>query len=135
MPQKDAGWRIEPPVSEPIASGARRAATAAADPPLDPPGVRSSAHGLRVAPNAEFSVDEPIANSSQLVLPTTMAPARSRRATAVASYGGTYDSSIRDPAVVRTPRVQRLSFSATGTPASGASRHRSRVRSISAARA
>ena len=45
------------------------AATAAADPPLDPPGVRSSAHGLRVSPNAEFSVDDPIANSSQLVLP------------------------------------------------------------------
>ena len=52
------------------------AATAAADPPLEPPGMRSSAHGLRIGPNAEFSVDEPIANSSQLVLPTMTAPAR-----------------------------------------------------------
>src|SRR5437660_924661 len=122
MPQNAAGCRIDPPVSDPTASGAMRAATATADPPLDPPGVRSIAHGLRVGPNAEFSVDEPIANSSQLVLPMTTAPARSRRATAVASYGGTKDSRIRDPAVVRTPRVQRLSFSATGTPASGACR-------------
>src|SRR5437773_98769 len=122
MPQKDAGWRIDPPVSEPSAAGAIRAATAAADPPLDPPGARSSAHGLRVGPKAEFSVDEPIANSSQLVLPTTIAPARSRRVTTVASYGGTNDSRIFDPAVVRTPRVQRLSFSAIGTPASGVTR-------------
>jgi len=135
MPQSAAGWRIEPPVSEPSASGARRAATAAADPPLDPPGVRSSAHGLRVGPKAEFSVDEPIANSSQLVLPITTAPARSSRATAVASYGGTNVSSIFDAAVVLTPRVHRLSLIATGTPVSGASRQRSRSRSRSAARA
>ena len=104
MPQSAAGWRIDPPVSEPSASGAMPAATATADPPLDPPGIRSSAQGFRVGPNAEFSVDEPIANSSQLVLPTITAPAASSRATAVASNGGTKDSSIRDEAVVRTPR-------------------------------
>src|SRR5437763_15369982 len=108
MPQKDAGWRIEPPVSEPSAAGAIRAATAAADPPLEPPGVRSGAHGLRVGPNAEFSVDEPIANSSQLVFPMTTAPAASSRATTVALYGGTNVSSIREDAVVRTPFVQML---------------------------
>src|SRR3989454_4263915 len=135
MPQNAAGCRIDPPVSDPTASGAMRAATATADPPLDPPGVRSSAHGLRVGPNAEFSVDDPIANSSQFVLPTRTAPARSRRVTTVASYGGTNDSRIRDAAVVRTPRVHRLSFRATGTPPSGASRQRLRSRSISAARA
>ena len=61
------------------------AATAAADPPLDPPGVRSSAHGLWVGANAEFSVDDPIANSSQLVLPMITAPADSSRVTTVAS--------------------------------------------------
>ena len=65
------------------------AATAAAEPPLDPPGDAIGAHGLRVGPNAEFSVDEPIANSSQLVLPMMTAPAASRRSTTVASYGGT----------------------------------------------
>src|SRR5205809_7734867 len=109
-----AGCRIEPPVSEPSASGVMPAATATADPPLDPPGVRSSAHGLRVGPNAEFSVDDPIANSSQLVLPMMIAPARSRRATTVASYGGTNDSSMREPAVGVPPRVHRLALSAIG---------------------
>src|SRR3954471_1301614 len=93
--------------------------TATAEPPLEPPGIRSVAHGLRTGPNAEFSFDEPIANSSQFVLPTITAPAASSRATAVASYGGTKCSRIFDEAVVRTPRVQRLSFTATGTPASG----------------
>ena len=39
-------------------------------------------------PYAEFSVDEPIANSSQFVLPMTTAPAASRRSIAVASCGG-----------------------------------------------
>ena len=38
---RDAGWRIDPPVSVPIAHGASPAATAAADPPLEPPGTRS----------------------------------------------------------------------------------------------
>src|SRR5439155_19811899 len=116
---------MDPPVSDPSASGTIPAATAAADPPLDPPGMRSSAQGLRTGPNAEFSFDDPIANSSQLVLPTMTAPAASRRATAVASYGGTNVSRMRDEAVVRMPRVHRLSFSATGMPASGRSRQTS----------
>ncbi len=40
MPVKAAGWRIEPPVSLAVAARQRCAATAAADPPDDPPGVR-----------------------------------------------------------------------------------------------
>ena len=40
MPVNAAGWRIEPPVSVPVAAGARRAATAAAEPPELPPGTR-----------------------------------------------------------------------------------------------
>ena len=59
------------------------AATAAALPPLLPPGTRERSQGLRTGRYAEFSVDEPIANSSQLVLPITTAPASSRRCTAV----------------------------------------------------
>src|SRR6478672_1448668 len=102
MPQSEAGWRMEPPVSDPRASGVMPAATATADPPLDPPGIRSGAHGFLVGPNAEFSVDEPIANSSQFVFPTITPPAASSRSTAVASNGGTNDSRIRDEAVVRT---------------------------------
>src|SRR6476661_6772581 len=118
-PHSAAGWRIEPPVSEPSANGAKPAATAAADPPLEPPGTRVRSCGLRVGPNAEFSVDEPIANSSRFVLPITTAPAARTRSTTVASYGGRHPSRMRDEHVVGIPRVHMLSFSASGTPASG----------------
>ncbi len=72
-------------MSEPRASGTNPAATAAADPPDEPPGTRPRSRGFRVGPTAEFSVDEPMANSSMLVLPTTTAPAARRRSTTVAS--------------------------------------------------
>src|ERR1700691_410775 len=88
MPQQAAGWRIEPPVSVPRATTANPAATAAAEPPLEPPGTRSRATGFRTGPYAEFSLELPMANSSQLVLPKITAPAFSKRVTAVASYGG-----------------------------------------------
>ena len=86
-PHSAAGWRIEPPVSVPIASGDWNAATDAADPPDEPPGTRSRSHGLAVGPKAECSVDEPIANSSMLVLPRITAPASWRRSVMWASYG------------------------------------------------
>ena len=60
-------------------------ATAAALPPDEPPGTRVGSQGFRVGPKAEFSVDEPMANSSRLVLPTSTAPAPRSRDTAVAS--------------------------------------------------
>ena len=50
IPHSDAGWRIEPPVSVPIAHGASRAATAAAEPPDEPPGTRERSHGFRTGP-------------------------------------------------------------------------------------
>ena len=71
-------------MSVPIAHGARPAATAAALPPEEPPGTRLRSHGLSVGPKAEFSVEEPIANSSWLVLPSSGAPAAASRATTVA---------------------------------------------------
>jgi len=95
MPQKLAGWRIEPPVSVPVTAGARRAATAAALPPDEPPGTRLGSQGLRTGAGcskpsgatAEFSLAEPMANSSQLSLPRVTAPASARRVTTVASNG------------------------------------------------
>ena len=74
-PHSEAGWRIEPPVSVPIAHGAVPAATAAALPPLEPPGTRSRSHGFCMGPKPEFSFDDPIANSSWFVLPSTRTPA------------------------------------------------------------
>ena len=45
-PQQLDGMRTEPPPSEPCANPHNPAATAAAAPPLDPPGVWSRFHGL-----------------------------------------------------------------------------------------
>src|ERR1019366_4114219 len=124
MPQNDAGWRIEPPVSVPVAPSASRAATAEADPPDDPPGTSTALlswrrfHGFSTAPHAEVILDEPMANSSMFALPRKIAPSRSRLAVTVLSYGGTKGPRIRLPAVVRTPSVQNRSLMASGMPVS-----------------
>ena len=77
--------------------------------------------GCGVGPKPEFSVEEPIANSSMLVLPMRIAPAsRSRRVT-VDSYGGYQPSRIFEPQVVGIPTVANRSLTATGTPASAPS--------------
>ena len=75
---------MDPPVSLPRAAHAIPAATAAAEPPLDPPGTRERSQGFLTGPKAEFSFEEPMANSSQLVFPTTRAPAVCNFLTAVA---------------------------------------------------
>ena len=75
-------------MSVPSAHGASPAATAAALPPEEPPGTRARSHGLSTGPYAEFSLEEPIANSSWLVFASSGAPAAPSRATAVAVYGG-----------------------------------------------
>ncbi len=46
MPHNAAGILIEPPVSLPRAIATIPAATAAPDPPDEPPGMRLDAHGL-----------------------------------------------------------------------------------------
>src|SRR5690349_10554093 len=95
------------------------AATAAAEPPEEPPGTRVGSIGFRAGPYALYSVEEPIANSSMFVLAIGTAPASRKRDTTVASYGLTYPSRMREPHVVGRWSVAMLSFSATGTPASG----------------
>ena len=68
--------RIEPPPSPPPAIVTIPLATAAADPPLEPPVVRSTFHGLRAIPLAFGSVYGVSPNSGVLVLPRTMTPLR-----------------------------------------------------------
>src|SRR5688500_13136049 len=121
-PQNAAGCRTDPPVSDPSATGTSRAATAAADPPEEPPGTRDVSHGLSAGPNAECSFDAPIANSSMLVLPTRAAPFARRRATAVASNGERYSPRMREPHVDGMSLVTMLSFSAIGNAPAPASR-------------
>src|SRR5215510_787606 len=118
-PQSEAGCRIEPPVSVAVAMGATRAATAAAEPPDEPPGTSFRSHGFFTGPYQLVSFDEPMANSSMFVLPSVTMPAALSFSTTVASYGDTKLSSMREPQVVRTPRVQKMSLCASGRPVSG----------------
>ncbi len=48
VPHRFAGMRIDPAVSVPIPTMQEPTATAAPDPPLEPPGMRVVSHGLRV---------------------------------------------------------------------------------------
>ena len=90
VPVKAAGCRIEPPVSVPVAPRHNCAATAVAEPPDEPPGVSGvlaplRRHGEITGLKYELSFDEPMANSSQLVLPSSTAPSRQRLAVTVES--------------------------------------------------
>ncbi len=55
-PQSDAGIRIEPPPSVAVAIATRPAASAAAEPPLEPPVDSAGFHGFRVTPVSSFAV-------------------------------------------------------------------------------
>ena len=70
-----AGFRKEPPKSEPCAIGSIPHANATAAPPLLPPHVLPVSYGFNVAPNTSLKVCEPAPNSGVLVFPTTIAPA------------------------------------------------------------
>ena len=54
-PHSAAGMRTDPPVSVPRASGTRPAATATAEPALDPPAIRPGSCGLAAGPFAATS--------------------------------------------------------------------------------
>ena len=90
-------------MSVPIARGAKKAETAAEEPPDEPPGIFVKSQGFFVGKYALFSVDEPIANSSMLVLPRITIPAFFNFLTTVESYGGIQPSKIFEPQVVGTP--------------------------------
>ena len=77
--------RIDPPPSLPKAIGPMPAATHAAAPPLDPPGLMRRFHGLRVTPKSGPSVSAFQPNSGVVVLPRITAPASRSRATQGAS--------------------------------------------------
>src|SRR5437764_7557582 len=117
MPQNEAGIRIEPPASVPTANGEMPARTAAALPPLLPPGVRSRFHGLRVMPVNGESVAPFQPNSGVVVLPKKTAPAaRSRADDGASSAQGWFGSIVREPNSRGQPRVSWVSLIATGTP-------------------
>src|SRR6478609_10858933 len=85
MPQRLAGARTEPPVSLPIAAGARAAPTATPEPLLDPAGARctSRSQGFHGVPIVRFVPQLPNANSTRCVLPNGIMPAAVSFSTAV----------------------------------------------------
>ena len=85
LPQNAAGMRTDPAPSVPTLSGPRPAATAAAVPPEEPPGVFDGSHGLRVRPVRSEFVSPLHPNSGVVVLPSRIAPASRNRAVAGAS--------------------------------------------------
>ena len=119
-PQQAAGMRIEPAPSEAEAIGTSPAATAAALPPLEPPGVRCGSQGLRVTPQVADSVKPQIASSGSSVLPTTIAPGLAQPPHHLrVGRAGSGKPSV--PWVVCSPARSTESLSAIGTPSSGRS--------------
>jgi len=86
-PQKAAGMRTDPPRSLPIVKGPNPAATAAAPPDVDPPGVRARFQGFRAVPCWLLMPDARQPRSGIVVLPSRTAPASSNRAAGGASVG------------------------------------------------
>ena len=72
-----AGMRIDPPPSPACATGTMPLETAAAEPPLEPPGLRLVSHGLRAGPCDSGSVTGMSPNSGVFVLPVITKPAAS----------------------------------------------------------
>src|SRR5262245_19475915 len=122
MPLMEDGQTIEPSVSVPIAAGTIPAATATAEPELEPHGLRIASCALTVCPPTALHPDTDIverkfAHSERFALPTITAPAARRCATRGASRPVTLFASASDPAVVgNAPAVSMLSFTRIGMP-------------------
>jgi hypothetical protein len=99
-PQWLAGIRIDPPPSLACAIETMPEATAAAAPPLEPPGVCSVFQGFSAAPYACDSVVGRMPSSGTFVLPIVTKPASRKRAPRKVSTGARKPMSFS----VRVPR-------------------------------
>src|SRR5580658_320292 len=114
--------RIEPPPSLACATGTMPAATAAADPPDEPPGVRARSQGLWVAPKRRGSVVGRMANSGVLVFPQITKPASQKRVVMSWSSGDRYSPERSVPSLNGVPASSAAkSFKRNGTPRNGPS--------------
>ena len=119
MPHIEAGMRMLPPVSDPIAPKAQPAATDAPEPLLEPPVTRLVSHGLATVPVCVLTPVGPNANSTRLVFPNTIAPASMSRCATVAVWRATLSASTFEPPAVRLPSTSTRSLSAIGMPCNG----------------
>src|SRR5271155_2556663 len=118
-PQHAAGIRTEPPPSLPCATGCNPAATADADPPLEPPAVCSRFQGFRAGGQSPPSVVGRKPNSGVVVLPSRIPPAFARPPATPPPPGPCQFSKFFEPKVVRISLVQSRSLSEYATPNSG----------------
>lgn len=119
VPVKDAGPRVEPPMSDAVASVVIPAASAAPAPPEEPPGEYSVFHGLRVTPQTFEWVKPAIENSGVAVRAWTIAPASSSRSMIGAFSVATTPSHAAEASMTLCPASMCFSFAATVTPSSG----------------
>ena len=98
----------------PSAAVTMPAPTAAAEPLLDPPGVRAVSCGLRVAPKGCA-----MANSVVTVLPRMIAPAARSAATEAESFCERQPSNSGEPNCVGMSAVSIISLIAIGMPSIG----------------
>ena len=96
---------MEPPLSVAWAAGTMPAATAQAEPPLDPPALRCGSNGFLVAPNKLGAVQMLSPNSGVLVFPRITRPAVRKREIRILSVSGTCSRKARLPFVAGTPSI------------------------------
>src|SRR5215470_2910714 len=120
-----AGQTMLPSVSEPRLTAVKFEDTAAAEPELEPHGLRSTEYGLCVCPPRP---DQPLveknerkfAHSERFVLPRiTAPPARSFAATVESLFAGAPLSAKEPASVCILSPVSMLSLSRIGMPSSG----------------
>ena len=119
-PHSDAGWRIEPPVSVAVATGAMRAATAAAEPP-----ERAAGHQFRVPGILHRAVVAGLVRRAHGELVHVGLAERDHAGGAeLLDHGGViWRHEVVEHAASRswcvTPCVQKMSLCASGRPVSG----------------
>ncbi len=106
-------------MSEPVARTVSPAASAAPDPPEDPPGDMSVSHGLRVTPHKVLWVKGMQENSGVVVRPCTTAPASKTRVATGCVTSATTPFSSSDPSSKVRPAIGCSSLRSRGTPSSG----------------
>src|SRR5512147_3322439 len=106
--------RNEPLRSEPSSSDTNPAASAAALPPDEPPGVRLTSHGLLVVPYTGFELCQSASCIARFVLPRMIAPAASRRETTTAFSRTGIVCVPGIPHVVASPATLKHSFTVIG---------------------
>ena len=108
--------RIDPPPSDPCAIGSIPEATAAPDPPLDPPAVCRGFQGLRVGAWVSGSTTGIAPISEVESLPRITKPPSRSEAVVRSSIGEKSGSVAREPIRVHEPRTKLRSLIPIGTP-------------------